>query len=71
MNCLTAICLGPVNKHVPRLAVVSAATVFNLLLLIVLLFWRPAADDRAVVYVVAAAFGLCDAIWQTHTKSKY
>nr|CAD7201999.1 unnamed protein product [Timema douglasi] len=38
---------------------------FHACLLLVLLVWKPSGDDPALFYVISAAWGVCNAIWET------
>lgn len=37
---------------------------FHACLILVLVLWKPAGDDSALLYVIAAAWGVCNAIWE-------
>lgn len=43
----------------------AAAFFFHACLLLVLFRWRPSKDDSALFYVIAAAWGACNGIWET------
>lgn len=43
---------------------------FHACLLLVLITWRPAGDDPALFHVISAAWGVCNAIWETLIYSK-
>ena len=38
---------------------------FHTCLILVLLIWLPSAEDAALFYVISAAWGVCNAIWET------
>lgn len=38
---------------------------FHTCLIMVLLMWLPSAEDSALFYVISAAWGVCNAIWET------
>lgn len=42
-----------------------AAFFFQACLLLVLSSWKPSQDDSALFYVIAAAWGACNGIWET------
>lgn len=46
---------------------------FHACLLLVLVAWRPAGDDPALFHVISAAWGVCNAIWETliHSESNF
>lgn len=43
----------------------AAAFFFQACLLLVLSRWKPSQDDSALFYVIAAAWGACNGIWET------
>lgn len=45
--------------------VAVAAFFFHACLLLVLSNWKPSKDDSALFYVIAAAWGACNGIWET------
>ena len=71
VNAISAVCIGHVVKHLKRYPTMLSAAFFNTGLFMVLLWWRPCRQDVAMFYVIAACLGLCDAIWQTQTNSRY
>lgn len=44
---------------------------FHACLLLVLLLWKPSGDDPALFYVIPAAWGVCNAIWEILSFSKF
>lgn len=38
---------------------------FHACLLLVLSSWKPSKDDSALFYVIAASWGVCNAVWET------
>lgn len=42
-----------------------AGSFFHACLLLVLSRWKPSKDDSALFYVIAAAWGVCHAVWET------
>ena len=71
MTALSAFFISAISRHIKRFAIMTSGTLFNIGLLIVLLWWKPRHDDLPMFYVIASCLGLCDAIWQTQTNSKY
>ncbi|XP_054723676.1 protein unc-93 homolog A-like [Uloborus diversus] len=57
-------------KHIRRLTLLLAAALCHAGLLMVLWLWTPVRDDVAVFYVIAAGWGLCNAVFETLTTSK-
>ena len=43
----------------------AAGFFFHTCLLLVLSRWKPSSDDSALFYVIAAAWGACNAMWET------
>lgn len=51
--------------------VAAVGFVFHTCLLLVLLLWKPSGDDPALFYVISAAWGVCNAIWETLNFSEF
>lgn len=51
------------NKTKPTIT--AAAFFFHACLLLVLCRWKPSSDDSALFYVIAAAWGACNGMWET------
>ncbi|KFM80835.1 hypothetical protein X975_19181, partial [Stegodyphus mimosarum] len=47
------------------MTIMVAALICHIGLLMVLWLWTPVRDDVAVFYVIAAGWGLCNAVWET------
>ncbi|VVC39726.1 Hypothetical protein CINCED_3A002795 [Cinara cedri] len=58
-------------QHFKRYHIIMIGCVFHACLLMVLIKWKPSGDDAALLYVIAAAWGVCNAIWDTLSFSKY
>lgn len=43
---------------------------FHGCLLMVLIVWKPIEDDPALFYVISAAWGVCNSIWEMLNFSK-
>ena len=59
---------GTIALTFPFLAV---GFTFHACLLMVLILWKPIEDDPALFYVISAAWGVCNAIWEMLNFSKY
>jgi hypothetical protein len=51
-------------------AVLAVGFTFHACLLMVLILWKPIEDDPALFYVISAAWGVCNAIWEMLNFSK-
>ncbi|XP_050071868.1 uncharacterized protein LOC126559738 [Anopheles maculipalpis] len=65
MQLIAACTLSMLLKHTKRVVVIVAGFMFHACLLLVLLRWKPSRDDSAVLYVIPAAWGVCNAVWET------
>ncbi|XP_021936345.1 protein unc-93 homolog A isoform X2 [Zootermopsis nevadensis] len=63
LQSLAAFTLSMMLRHIPR-CIVIVGFVFHACLLLVLLLWKPSGDDPALFYVIPAAWGVCNAIWE-------
>ncbi|XP_071534487.1 UNC93-like protein isoform X2 [Panulirus ornatus] len=65
-----SVALTQLVKMVGRVPVFTLGLVINLVLIIACIYWRPHPDDRPWFYVVAALWGVGDAIWQTQINGR-
>ena len=64
-NCLSSFALGIIVQHVGRVAIYLTATLLNVIAIAVMFTWAPVADQKWVLFVLAALWGVTDAVWQT------
>ncbi|XP_046385583.1 putative potassium channel regulatory protein unc-93 isoform X2 [Ischnura elegans] len=69
LQSVAAFILSILLHHVQRYVVIVAGFLFHACLLLVLLMWKASGDDPALFYVISAAWGVCNAIWETLTFS--
>ncbi|XP_055605998.1 uncharacterized protein LOC129754142 isoform X1 [Uranotaenia lowii] len=69
MQLISACTLSMLLRHTKRVVVIVAGCIFHTCLLLVLLRWKPSRDDSAVLYVIPAAWGVCNAVWETLTTA--
>ncbi|EAT36430.1 AAEL011474-PA [Aedes aegypti] len=69
MQLIAACTLSMLLRHTKRVVVIIAGFIFHACLLLVLLRWKPSRDDSAVLYVIPAAWGVCNAVWETLTTA--
>jgi len=62
---------GYIIKVVGRPAIFVFGAVMNVIVIAVMLGWAPASDQVYVVYILAAMWGLGDAVWQTQINALY
>lgn len=62
---------GSLVRQLGRVPIFLFGAVVNAALVVTLLFWRPDPSQAAVFYVIAALWGVCDAIWQTQINAFY
>ena len=68
-NVCSAVVVALVSHRVPREVVLGFGGVMHMALMIGFLIWIP--DQRPMVFfILAAAWGVCDAVWQTQCNSK-
>lgn len=56
---------GPLIKLFGRMPLFMFGAVVNMLMIFTLLIWPPNPADTALFYVVAASWGMADAVWNT------
>lgn len=64
-NCWKYVTTISLNILIFFIHFLAAAFFFHACLLLVLFRWRPSKDDSALFYVIAAAWGACNGIWET------
>ncbi|GAB0099274.1 uncharacterized protein DMENIID0001_151240 [Sergentomyia squamirostris] len=65
MQAIASCTLSMLLRHTKRIVVIVAGFFFHACLLLVLSRWKPSNDDSAVFYVITAAWGVCNAVWET------
>ncbi|KAJ8682922.1 hypothetical protein QAD02_018714 [Eretmocerus hayati] len=65
LQALAGVTLSMLMRHIRRYLVVVVGFAFHACLILVLVTWRPAGDDPALFHVISAAWGVCNAIWET------
>ncbi|XP_011298781.1 protein unc-93 homolog A [Fopius arisanus] len=65
LQAVAGVTLSMLLRHIRRYFVVAVGFAFHACLLLALITWRPAGDDPALFNVISAAWGVCNAIWET------
>ncbi|XP_043268425.1 protein unc-93 homolog A [Venturia canescens] len=65
LQALAGVTLSMLLRHIRRYFVVAVGLAFHACLLLALVTWRPAGDDPALFNVISAAWGVCNAVWET------
>ncbi|KAL1114841.1 hypothetical protein AAG570_007665 [Ranatra chinensis] len=65
LQSIAAFTLSLLLQHIRRHIIIAVGFIFQACLLLVLLLWKPSREDPALFYVVPAAWGVCNAIWDT------
>ena len=60
---------GRIEKYTGRIPQFSMAALINIVLMITMTLWKP-TEDLPVYFVIAAFWGLADAVWQTQLNGK-
>merc|ERR1711892_1627836 len=70
-DALASVGFGFIIKIIGRVPIFILGACINFAVVIVMLTWTPTASSVAVVYVLAAMWGVGDAIWQTQINALY
>ena len=62
---------GYIIKLVGRIPIFIFGAIMNYVVIIIMLTWTPRVDEVYVVYILAALWGLGDAVWQTQINALY
>ena len=57
--------------YITNLYTVVTGAFINLAVILFLRLWTPNPDDAYVFFIIAAFWGISDAIWQTQINGKY
>lgn len=64
LQSIAAATLSMLLRSIQRYYIVGVGFLFHSCLLMVLILWKPMEDDPALFYVISAAWGVCNAIWE-------
>lgn len=65
-----SIIAGSIVKRTGRVPIFLFAACINLALIITMLIWEPTRDHPEAFFLIAAFWGLADAVWQTQINCK-
>ena len=69
-NVLGAIVVAICAKHIPREVVFAIGGIIHMGIMIGFLIWIP-DQSKHIHFLLAASWGVCDAVWQTQCNSKF
>nr|XP_022908576.1 UNC93-like protein [Onthophagus taurus] len=64
LQSIAAFTLSMLMRSVKRYYLIGVGFTFHCCLLLVQMLWKPINDDPALFYVISAAWGVCNAIWE-------
>ncbi|XP_065172784.1 UNC93-like protein, partial [Atheta coriaria] len=64
LQSIAACTLSMLLRTIRRYYVIFVGFAFHACLLMVQLLWKPLGDDPALFYVISAAWGVCNAVWE-------
>ncbi|XP_076370742.1 protein unc-93 homolog A-like [Tachypleus tridentatus] len=70
-DALSSIVLGQLIRWFGRVLIFTLGALVNVATLITMFLWQPLPDDVTVFFVIAALWGLSDAVWQTQINALY
>ena len=62
--------LSMLLKLVGRMTIFVCGAIINLSVIILLFSWTPRASEAYIFFIVAALWGISDAVWQTQINGK-
>ena len=71
VDAICSICSSPIIKRVGRIPLFTFGAILNVAMLILLLYWRPSPDEIYLCFIIAAIWGMADAIWQTQINGRF
>lgn len=70
-DAICSVSFSPLVSLVGRVPIFTMGAVINLCIIITLQHWMPHPDDFIVFFIVAALWGISDAVWQTQINAFY
>ncbi len=70
-DALCSLVFGPLIKLFGRMPLFMFGAVIDMLMIFTLLIWPPNPGDTAIFYVVAAAWGMADGVWNTQINGTF
>ncbi|XP_066987255.1 UNC93-like protein [Macrobrachium rosenbergii] len=70
-DAICSVSFSPLVKVIGRVPIFTMGAIINLCIIIALRYWIPHPDDILVFFVVAALWGVSDAVWQTQINALY
>ncbi|XP_068230620.1 UNC93-like protein [Palaemon carinicauda] len=70
-DAICSISFSPLVKIIGRIPIFTMGAIINLSIIIALRYWVPHPDDIVVFFIVAALWGVSDAVWQTQINAFY
>ncbi|GJQ75430.1 hypothetical protein Trydic_g23598 [Trypoxylus dichotomus] len=64
LQSIAACTLSMLLRSIRRYYLIAVGFTFHICLLMVQMIWKPISDDPALFYVISAAWGVCNAIWE-------
>ncbi|KAL3270816.1 hypothetical protein HHI36_021337 [Cryptolaemus montrouzieri] len=64
LQSVAACTLSMLLRSIRRYYIVAVGFTFHSCLMLVLILWKPMEDDPALFFVISAAWGVCNAIWE-------
>jgi hypothetical protein len=68
-NGIAAIFIGSLIKITGRSPVICFALSLHVALIVTLLVWQPSSSNKMIFFVMAALWGICDAVWLVQINS--
>ncbi|CAL4082291.1 unnamed protein product, partial [Meganyctiphanes norvegica] len=64
-------CFSPIVSRIGRVPVFTLAALINIGVIIYLTYWMPHPDDIHIYFILAALWGVGDAVWQSQINALY
>lgn len=69
-NALFSLVWGRVARTTGRTFIFTSGTTIHFVLIVILLTWLPTEEQLWVMFILAALWGVADAVWQTQINCK-
>lgn len=70
-DAICSISFSPLVKIIGRVPIFTMGAIINLGIIVTLRYWMPHPDDYFLFFLIAALWGVSDAVWQTQINALY
>ena len=70
-DAICSVSFSPLVKKIGRVPIFIFGACVNIGMILIMYFWKPNPSEMIVFFLMAAMWGIADAIWQTQINGKH